>query len=413
MEFKQNLKQKQIPRLSMKMWLPILECSIMELDEHLRAISYENPCIEISNKNSPKAYSEYINHVSNASSDTIEAMSISKKNLYEVLEDQIIPPLFPTKKSQKVAKEIILNINKDGYFDGNIEEIANICNVAPTFVESVRQRFEYLEPSGIGAKDFKEAFLFQLGDYNLDEELSLLLSTMIIKLETLERFIKHPRFKDAKDILKRLKYPPAIEFNKNKEQIIPDMHIFFEKGELIIKMNSNFYPDVKINFVNNSNNYLKKKFKEAKELMNMLNLRKKTLYNIALIIAEKQYSFFVGGSLNPLRLKDVAKELDFNESTISRAVKNKYIQTEWGVFAFKDFFANSINNVSTVEIKEFIKNLIENENQEKPFSDKEILDNINKRYKINMKRRTVVKYRQELNIPSYKKRKFLYLIKNS
>ncbi|WP_024788188.1 MULTISPECIES: RNA polymerase factor sigma-54 [unclassified Lebetimonas] len=413
MELKQSLSQKQVPRLSMKMWLPILECSVTELDEHLRTISYENPCIEISNKTSPKAYSEYVNRVSNASTDSIEALSINEKNLYEILEEQIIPPLFPTKKSQKVAKEIILNINKEGYFEGNIEEIANICNVTPTFVESVRQRFEYLEPSGIGAENFKEAFLFQLVEYDLDDELSLLLSNIIKNFSSMDKFINHPRFKDAKDILKRLKYPPAVEFKKNKEHIVPDMHIFFEKGELVIMMNSQFYPDVKINFVNDSNNYLKKKFKEAKELVNMLDLRKKTLYNIALIITEKQYSFFVGGSLKPLRLKDVAKELGFNESTISRAIKNKFIQTEWGIFAFKDFFANNINNVSTVEIKEFVKNLIENENQEKPLSDKEILEFVNKKFNINMQRRTIVKYRQEMNIPSFKERKFIYLIKNS
>ncbi|HHD79111.1 MAG TPA: RNA polymerase sigma-54 factor [Epsilonproteobacteria bacterium] len=412
-----NFKQKQLPRLSMQTWLPLLHCSLSDLDKHIQNIANENPCLEVSSgfevpegssESSHQAYIEYQNRVSNASSDEIEWMSIATQSLYEKLDEQIVAPLFPTPISQKVAKQIILYINDEGYFDGELEEVAKSCDVDVSKVEAIRQRFTYLQPYGVGAKDYKESFLFQLNEFELDDELSILLSAMIIQFDTLEKFLKHPRIHDAKEVLKHLKNPPAIKYMPSEPPILPDLFVLFEKDELIIKMNNAFYPDLKVTQIDKYENFAKQKFKEARELVKLLDLRKSTLYNITIVLIEKQYQFFMGGELKPLKLQNVAEILGFNESTISRAISGKYMETEQGIFAFKDFFSNAIGDVSTSEIKHFIQRLVESEDKNKPYSDKILHEKVEERFSVQMVRRSIAKYRQELDIPSFKERKFLY-----
>jgi len=417
-----NLKQKQLPRLSMQTWLPLLQCSLADLDKHLQVISNENPCLEVSSgfevsesssDRSHHAYMQYQNQVSNASSDEIEWMSVSTQSLYEKLDEQIAAPLFPTPISQKIAKQIIYYINEEGYFEGDVKAIAQQLETDPYKVEQVRQRFAYLEPSGVGATDYKESFLFQLNDVEMDDELSILVSAMITRFENMEKFVNHPRLHDAKEVISRLKNPPALEYMESEPPILPDLFVHYEKGEFTIKMNSAFYPDLKVTQIDKYENFAKQKFKEARELVKLLDLRKATLYNVTLVLLEKQYDFFMGGELQPLKLQDVADELGFNESTISRAISDKYLETERGVFAFKDFFSNAIGNVSTAEIKHFLQRLIQMEDKEKPFSDKILHEKIEARFSIQMVRRSIAKYRQELDIPSYKERGFLYKLQES
>ncbi|MBU0721326.1 RNA polymerase factor sigma-54 [bacterium] len=416
---KQNLslKQKQLPRLSMQTWLPLLQCSLSDLDKHIQVITNENPCLETksgfevsegSSERSHRAYIDSQNRVSNASSDEIEWMSVSSESLYEKLDYQICAPLFPTPISQKIAHQIIFYINDEGYFEGDINEVAKQCEVDAYKVEQVRQRFAYLEPAGVGAADYKESFLFQLNEFDLDEELSILLSSLILQFEQIEKFLNHPRISDAKEVLKHLRNPPAIAYMEQEIPILPDMFIEYKKDEFVIKINHDFYPDLSVTQVDKYDNFAKQKFKEARELVKLLDLRKATLYNIGIVLIEKQYSFFMGGELKPLKLQDVADELGFNESTISRAISDKYLECEFGVYAFKDFFSNSIGDVSTSEIKHFIQRLVENEDKQKPHSDKYLHEKVEERFHIQMVRRSIAKYRQEMDIASYKERAFLY-----
>ncbi len=412
-----NLKQKQLPRLSMKTWLPLLQCSLSDLDKHLQVITGENPCIEVSSgyenaessldRNS-SAYLAYQNSVSNASSDEIEWLSIAGKSLYERLDEQIVAPLFPTPISQRIARQIIYYINDEGYFEGSVEQVADECDVDAHVVEGVRQRFAYLEPSGVGAIDYKESFLFQLTEAEMDDELSILISAMIVQFDHMEKFVDHRRFSDAKEMIAHLHNPPALEYLESDPPVLPDLFIEFKNDELVIRMNHSFYPDIKVQQVDKYDNFAKQKFKEARELVKLLDLRKATLYNVALVLIEKQYAFFMGGELNPLRLQDVADVLGFNESTISRAISDKYIETERGVFAFKDFFSNAIGNTSTSEIKHYLQRLVQSEDKADPYSDKYLHEQIEQRFGIKMVRRSIAKYRQELDIPSFKERKFLY-----
>jgi RNA polymerase sigma-54 factor len=411
-----NLKQKQLPRLSMQTWLPLLQCSLSDLDKHLQVITNENPCLEVSSgfeasegsSAGSAAYGRYQNYVSNSSTDQIEWLSIAESSLYEKLDEQIVAPLFPTPISQKIARQIIYYINDEGYFEGDVKEVAQQCGTDEHTVESVRQRFAFLEPSGVGAVDYKESFLFQLNDFDLDDELSILLSAMIVQFENIEKFIDHPRMHDAKEVLSHLKNPPAMEYMQSDPPVLPDLFVEFKKDHLEIRINHSFYPDLQVHQIDKYDNFAKQKFKEARELVKLLDLRKATLYNVALVLIEKQYAFFMGGELKPLRLQDVADELGFNESTISRAISDKYIETERGTFAFKDFFSNAIGSVSTSEIKHFLERLVQSEDKDAPYSDKILHEKIEERFGIKMVRRSIAKYRQELDIPSFKERRFLY-----
>ncbi len=414
-----NFKQKQLPRLSMQTWLPLLQCSLSDLDKHLQVITSENPCLEVSSgfevsesssDSSHRAYMEYQNHVSNASSDEIEWMSVSSQSLFEKLDEQIVAPLFPTPISQKIARQIVYHISDEGYFEGDIEEIAQQCDTDAHSVEKVRQRFAYLEPSGIGAQDYKESFLFQLHEYDLDDELSILLSAVILQFEQIERFLGHARMSDAKEVLQHLKNPPAMEYMPSEQALLPDLYVEFKKDELNIRINNDFYPDLKVTQIDKFDNFAKQKLKEARELVKLLDLRKATLYNVALVLIEIQSDFFFGGELKPLRLQDVADVLGFNESTISRAISDKYLECDRGVFAFKDFFSNAIDGVSTSEIKHFLQRLVESEDKQKPYSDKILHEQVEARFGVKMVRRSIAKYRQELDIPAFKERKFLYIL---
>jgi len=410
---KYTFGQKQVPKLAMQTWIPLLQCSLDQLDTHLHDFMNSNPCLEIKDgfvqqEKKRSAYSQYTNHVGNAAVDFLEDVTVSGESLYDTLESQIDAPLFPTPISQKIAREIIEYINDEGYFEGDVAQIAEVCGTKPTNVESVRQRFAHLTPSGIGAVDYKESFLFQLNTFEMDNDMSVLLSALILQFEKFEKFLKHPRIKEAKEILKHMKNPPAISYMEDAKPIIPELFIEFKHDKLEVRLNNQFYPNIEINEPQNDEKFMKQKLKEARELVKLLDLRKATLYNITLAIVEKQYNFFLGGTLNPLKLQDIAEMLGFNESTISRAIDNKYIQTVDGVFSFKDFFSNAIGEVSTSEIKLFVKRLVNSENKETPYSDKYLHESIEERFKLVMTRRVVAKYRQELKIPPYRERKFLY-----
>ena len=406
--FSISTAQKQNLNLSLKLWLPMLQTSIQDLESYLTNLSYENPFLEVT-----KSKDFYSNFTSNGTSgEFIESLAFYTNSLNDKLSDQIEnDSLFPTPNSKKVALEILCDINELGYF----EKIAITCNVYKEYVESIRQRFSRLEPSGVGALDLEESFLFQLDalDRKIDDELYNFTKKIIKDIAHVDKYAAHHRFNDAKDIIKYFNNPPAVEYMTDSVQVIPDFFVEINE-EIDIRINNAYYPDIKIkNPFNTKNENIKEKLKEAKDLVNLLNLRKSTLYKIVLIIVEKQISFFVGGELRPFSMQEIASELGFAESTISRAVSNKYIECNLGVYPLKFFFSNAVDkDLSSSQIKSYIKNLVEYENKEEPLTDEAILEFIETKFGLKMVRRTITKYRKILDIPSSKERKKHYKVEN-
>lgn len=407
-------KQKQTLQLSLKTWLPLLQAPLQELDTLFKEYSYENPFLEV---NSNYESSNFSNSSFSSSDDNkrafIENTGIYHESIYDKIQDQISPPLFPTPNSQKVALKILFFINNEGYFEGDIQRIADKCNVTIEFAQSIRKRFSNLEPTGVGAYNLEESFLFQLEELELDKELKSITLKMIKNLKSLEKYCKHHRFEEAKNILKRFNNPPAISFLEDQPYIIPDFFVEVD-DDITIKLNNDYYPDVVVSDPFKSKNEdIRSKLKEARDLVNLLDLRKSTLYKLILVIVEKQIGFFIGSELKPLTMSEVAQELGFEESTISRAVSNKYIKCSRGTFSLKSFFSNAVTkNLSSSEIKNFLLKTVESESHEKPFTDQDLVEMVQKRYGLSMVRRTITKYRKLLDIPSSKERKKIYKIQD-
>jgi len=405
-------KQKQSLQLSLKLWLPLLQAPITELDTIFKEHSYENPFLECNSSfESNYSSSSSSSYNSDDKGNFIENVSIYKESIYDRLSNQIDAPLFPTPNSVKVANEILADINTEGYFDGSIEKIAIKCKTTDDFVERIRQRFSYLEPSGVGAINLEESFLFQLGQMEVDEELSNFTKKLISNMKNIHKYIKHHRFEEGKNLVQQFKSPPAVEYLSDQPYIIPDF--FVEVGDDInIKINNSYYPDIVVTDpFKTKNSELKHKLKEARDLVNLLDLRKATLYKLVLLIVEKQIGFFIGSELKPLTMSTIADELGFEESTISRAVSNKYIKCGRGTYSLKSFFTNAVSkDLSSSEIKNYIASVVDSEDHEKPFTDQNLVDMVMQRYNMNMVRRTITKYRKLLDIPSSKERKKIYLI---
>jgi len=407
-----RFQQKQSLQLSLKMWLPLLQAPLTELETHFREKAYENPFLEVNTHFESSSFTNASiggNPESDDKRGFIENMSIYHESIYDKVQEQIDDHLFPTPNSKKIANEILFYINNQGYFEGDIEFIAQKCNTTTEFVESIRKRFAYLEPTGVGAINMEESFLFQLSQMEIEEELSSFTKKLIENFKKMDRFSTHHLFNDAKGIIKRFSNPPAVDYLEDQPSVVPDF--FVEVGEDInIKINHSYYPDIVVSDpFKTKNSDLKDKMKEARDLVNLLELRKSTLYKLILVIVEKQIGFFIGSELKPLTMDDVARELGFEESTISRAVANKYIKCDKGIFALKYFFTNKVaSGLSSSEIKNFLSEVIEQENHDKPYTDQDLVDMVMQRYNISMVRRTITKYRKILDIPSSKDRKKIY-----
>jgi len=403
---KQTLKNG----INLKLWLPILQSNIQELNSYVDNFAIENPFIEIIKK--PNRQIDYIH---SNSGEYIENISSDNVSLYDTIEEQLCHPLFPTPISQSIAFDILEDINAEGYFDGNVEEIAKRHNVSLDVVEGIRQRFMYLEPKGVGAKDLQECLLFQLYDLDLNSDLEESVKNIILNFDLLTSFISKQSFCELSTVFNKFSYPPAINFIDDPITIIPDFEILIIDSDLVISYNDLYSNKVVLNnYFKSNNEEISKKIKEARKFIDMLQLRKETLHKILLMIIDVQKEFFEGGSLNPLTMQSVADELSFTESTISRAVSNKYLECSRGIFSLKHFFINKVEkeDLSSNKIKEFLKNIIENESQTKPYSDAALVPIVNEEFSIKISRRAITKYRLSLDILSSRDRKKIYDIKD-
>jgi len=414
----QTTKQKFSSTL--RGWLPILQANLDTLVETLEPFVQENPFISVkSGSETPDKRFEkksFFSEVAKASvSDTIEALTLDKKSLFQTLHEQINPPLFPTEKSQRIAYEIIENINSEGYFEAaSLVEIAKKLAVSTEEVEKIRQRFAYLDPLGIGALDIKETFLFQLQDLSLEDTLYAMVEKLIINFEAIESFSKEPLFHEALSVIKRFRNPPAIDFLEDEKEVIPDIFIYDLAGAIEVRLNDAYYPEVILDTegLDENHSFVSQKIKDAKDLIDALEMRKATLYKIGLMIVEYQYDFFFGKAIKPMKLKDLADDLGRNPSTISRAIAGKYLSCSRGVIPLKQFFATAVEeDISNSAIKEYMLELVKNESKTKPLSDIKLLELIEKKFNIKMVRRTITKYRQQFNIASSSERKKLYTLK--
>jgi len=413
---KQKLSQAPKNKLSqtLRSWLPILQANIEDLKESLSEMTKDNPFVSVEQS---KAYlykgrKNYFNELSkNSISDTLEATSIAKTSVYENLSEQIntSSTLFPTQKSQDIALKILECLNSEGYFEYDAELFKDYSNDE---IERVRKRFKFLEPVGVGARDLKEAYLFALSNLDLSDELFEYCSYLINDLSNLQSYAKDSLYKEALAVIKRISMPPFLPFFEDSQQIVPDIFIYKEDGEIKIKINDEYYPEITLQTDDMNDEFLNAYIKEAKNLIDALEMRKATLLKVGLMIIEHQYDFFTGKEIKPMKLSDLAQDLERNASTVSRAIANKYLSYEGKLVPLKFFFSTALDEegeTSNISIKDFIQELIKSEDKKKPFSDEKLLSLASKKFSsINIGRRTIAKYRIQLGIASSTDRKKIY-----
>ena len=401
---------------TLRNWLPILHSSLSELGEAMSPFVESNPVIEVESgyeENFEKKIPRKVisGTVSNSRTEQIEALTIQYRSLHDVLDEQLEAPLFPTPISQEIALYVVSNLDEGGYYEGNSEEFCKKHSITLDAFEKIRLRFSQVEPVGVGAVDLAESFLFQLDSSDISDKAYPFAIEVIKDLQSLHNLSNHEDFAEVMRVISSFKNPPAIEYQEDSAQVIPDLMIYFNEEQSIeVKLNDAYYPTIKIDTEYAvEHEFISAKIKEAKSLVDALDMRKATLYKVGLMIVEYQYEFFTGGQIMPLTLKTLADEFGHNPSTISRAIANKYIACDRGTFAMKEFFTTAIDeDVSNAAIKEFLIGLVKEESHEKPLSDMKLLDLIQDRFKVKMVRRTIAKYRKQLNIAGSSERKKLY-----
>ncbi len=332
-----------------------------------------------------------------------------------------------------IVKKILDEIDDDGYLNMPVEDIAADLDVDVETVEKVLSVIQTLDPCGVAARDLAECITIQLKAKGLfSDELDFILNEMfddfankrIVKIA--KKMSMTPKDVQTKccDLIKTLDPKPGRNFcaTSEFEYIIPEIFVEKEDGEYVVSMNEKGSPALmvspyykKLHRMHKNDeevkNYLRERINSAIWLIKAINQRRNTIYNIACRIVKHQEAFMEHGSkyLKQLTLKQIAEETEVHESTVSRAINGKYMQTSRGVFELKYFFSSGLSvesneDLSANSIKIYIKEIIENEDSSNPYSDSQIVDLL-KDKDIDISRRTVAKYRESMGLLSSSKRK--------
>lgn len=450
MDLKLNISQKQKLILTqiMKQSINVLQMSAYELREYIDKQFEENPVLEgeldlleskekIENNKMGKyledRYIENYNYQYNNEDEvSIFNFIADKKSLKDYLYEQLCE-VGSNIKIKEIVSYMIESLDNRGYLENTLESICYELGIEEEQGKIALDLLQSLEPCGIGARNLKECLIIQLKSKGILDE--IIEEIVLNYLECIadnnysyiskQLKISQQEVQAYGDIIKSLEPKPARGYYTGEEVkfIIPDAYILKFDDEYNVVMNSAIIPKLTINdlykqTIENSNNskeveYVKEKFDRAIKLINDIEQRNTTILKLLECIVEKQKDYFEKGKdfLKPMILKDIANEIGVHESTVSRAIKDKYILTSRGTVKIKELFCNGIvvsggngEDISTNTIKSKIKSLIDLENKKKPLSDQalcELLNDMN----IEISRRTVAKYREELGIKSSSKRK--------
>ena len=337
---------------------------------------------------------------------------------------------------KEIANFIIGNIDEDGYLRASNDEVMAAGGYTADEVEQAVRAIQSLDPIGVGARDLRECLLLQLDFLEVDHPMVetivrdywdmfmqrhfvQLAKALGIDMKTLEGIV---------EIIKHLDPKPGRKYsNERAIYVEPDVYVHKVGDEYVIVLNEDGMPKLRINGSyramlssmdsksdGETVNYIKDKIRSAVWLIKSLDQRQRTIYKVAESIVKHQREFLERGIdfLRPLVLRDVADDIQMHESTVSRVVSNKYMHTPRGLFLMKYFFHSGIDSdtgedISSLTVKKKIQGYIEAEDPRKPLSDSKIMKILNDEG-INIARRTVAKYRDELNIPSSTDRKQIF-----
>ncbi len=335
----------------------------------------------------------------------------------------------------EIAEHIIGNLNEDGYLLLTMDELCAGSGCLPEEAEQALKVVQSLDPTGVAARDLRECLALQLEAVGLKDSLPMKIVQEHLQLLENHKFKEiasrtNSSFEEvlqAIDTIKHLIPKPGLRYNnKTATYVQPEMTIAKVNDEFVILQNDEGMPQLRLNagykellkstgVSGETKTFLREKFRSAVDLLRSVNQRKQTIFKVCAAIVNRQREFLEKGpvALRPMLIKDVANELGVHSSTISRVVTNKYVDTPQGVMELRKFFTMGVENpdgeeLSIVQVKLKIKKLIEDENKNKPYSDNQ-LGQLLHRDNIFITRRTVAKYREQMQIPGSRERKIGYL----
>lgn len=364
----------------------------------------------------------------------IEQVIGAKESLYEHLMYQL--NIVVTDETKwKIGEYIIGNLSEDGYFRVDFSQACEELNVSMELFEEVLSIIKTFTPSGIAASTLQECIITQIKDMKCDDvyvefasellrdystELAAFKYDDILKGMSIER----DTFDYLLSLIKKTDPRPGLNFTGGDTKFVtPDVFIVPNEENFDIIVNDKGIPNIRLNnyyikmlqgtnLDSEAKSYIKDKVKNAVWVIESLQKRQKAIYKVVKAIADYQGDFLQNGitSLKPLKLKDIAEVTGLHESTVSRVTSGKYAMTKHGLIELKSFFSKSLESesgdMSIGVIKQKIKELIDNEDKETCLSDQRIVE-IMEEKGIKIARRTVAKYRDEMNIPTMSQRRRL------
>ena len=434
----QQLKLQMTQQLSQA--ITILQYSTMELNAYLEAKQLENPLIQLEapkqdplHQRDPHTYKRTTVNRNDNTVDWYEYVSVPKGSMSDALKVQLKLKSL-TSSERKIMEELIYSLDDNGYL--RIEEESFIRNhqIDSCQLESYIHSLQEMEPAGIGARSLQECVSLQL---QRKADVPPLVTSIVDdhfqafaekKWKTIAKglAVELKDIQQAADYIQHCNPRPGSTYSHHvSEYIIPELVVkVINDQKVSVSLNDGTTINVTYNeeytdFLTHHpdkevRSYLQEKEKDFHWLLQSLRQRKQTILKVGKMIAEKQKAFFLKGpsAIQPLTLKQVADEIEVHESTISRAVKGKYMQTPYGIFELKYFFTSAIKSVKTDDletasattVKNELQQLIHGEDKKKPLSDQKIVNLLLDRG-YDVSRRTIAKYRDQLGITSSTMRK--------
>jgi len=348
---------------------------------------------------------------------------VAGTSLQEMLLEQVRESSLPSEQ-WPIAEMLIGNIDEYGYLKATLEELAFSTGVPAERILEVLKVIQSFDPSGVGARDLRECLMLQLERSNQQSTLEYRIVNEFMEALGKRRIPEIARgtgtevdeVQDALENIARLEPRPGRAFLPDNDQyILPEVFVQRSGDDYVVTTNNEHIPHLRISNTykdlmsqgQNSpevRNYIREKIRAGKFLIKSLHQRQQTILNIPREIVHRQRDFIEKGvsALKPLTMVQIAEVVGVHETTVSRAVSGKYMQTPRGIFEMKYFFTAGIqtasgDGMSNTSVKDMIDEIFKNENPAKPLSDQEVVRML-KEKGIEIARRTVAKYRTELNI---------------
>lgn len=435
-----GLIQKQTTTLVMtaelRQAITILQYSNFELLDFLKEEALENPLLELKEdkrfdvERTYQTNTPFVSDTDDEKDSPIDYFQQKEESLRAFLFTQL-RDFSLSKRERMILTFLIDNIDDAGYLTITLREASDILNVKEDEVATAFERFRQFEPVGVGARSLQECLLWQLEQLEKRSSLTEQIVKNDLVLFAEKKWAELAKKYDVSlgdiqasaDLIHILNPKPGSAFSdETTKYLIPDVIVEKNKDSYIVTVNDYMLPSIQLNRQyeylltqmdkDEAQKYMQEKYNKVLWLIRSIEQRRLTLQKLVEAIVEKQRPFLEQGlaQLKPMTLKDIAEHINVHESTVSRAVRQKIIQTPKGLFELKDLFTSKVQSAdgkgtSSTAVKHAIQQLIEAENKQKPLSDQKIADMLKVQEGITISRRTVAKYREELQIPSSAKRK--------